>query len=74
MLKIDILKKGYEVMSINERILAVKRKNGCVDIYNVLYNEQGEILIDPIKVATVGYGEGTVSKELADGETTVYTF
>lgn len=74
MVNIDILKKGDEVMAINERILAVKRKNGCVDIYTVLYNEQGEIFIDPVKAATVGYGEGIVSKESADGETTVYTF
>ena len=70
MVNIDILKKGDEVMAINERILAVKRKNGCVDIYTVLYNEQGEIFIDPVKAATVGI----VSKESADGETTVYTF
>ncbi len=74
MFKINILKKGDEVLSINERFLAVKRKNGTVDIFNVMYNEQNEILIDPLKAAVIGYGEGTVGKELEDGETTVYTF
>lgn len=74
MININILKKGDEVLSINERFLAVKRKNGIVDIFNVMFNDQNEILIDPVKVAVIGFGEGTVSKELEDGETTVYTF
>jgi hypothetical protein len=74
MININILKKGDEVLSINERFLAVRRKNGTVDIFNVMYNEQNEIFVDPVKAAVIGYGEGTVSKELEDGETTVYTF
>ena len=74
MISIKIMKKGDEVLSINERFLAVRRKNGTVDIFNVMYNEQNEIFIDPVKAAVIGYGEGTVGKELEDGETTVYTF
>ena len=35
MINIDILKKGDEVLTINEKFLAVKRKNGTVDIFNV---------------------------------------
>ncbi len=74
MININILKKGDEVLSINERFLEVKRKNGIVDIFNVMYNDQNELLIDPVKAAVIGFGEGTVSKELEDGETTIYTF
>lgn len=74
MFNIDILKKGDEVLSINDKFLAVKRKNGTVDIYKVMFNEENEIFIDPIKAAIIGYGEGTVGKTLEDGETTVYTF
>lgn len=74
MINIDILKKGDEVLTINERFLAVKRKNGSVDIYNIMYNEENEIYVDPIKAAVIGFGEGTVGKTLEDGETTVYTF
>ena len=74
MININILKKGDEVLSINERFLAVKRKNGTVDIVNIMYNEQNEIFVDPVKATVIGYGEGTVVKELEDGETTVYTF
>ena len=74
MVNIDILKKGDEVITINDRFLAVKRKNGRVDIYKVLFDEKNELYIDPIKEAEIGYGEGVVGKKLGDGETTVYTF
>jgi len=74
MININILKKGDEVIAINDRFLAVKRKNGTVDIFNVMFNEENEIFIDPVKAAAIGYGEGTVGKDLEDGETTVYTF
>lgn len=74
MININILKKGDEVLSLTERFLAIKRKNGEVDIFNVMYGEAGEFLIDPLKVASIGYGEGTVGKTMDDGETTVYAF
>ena len=74
MVNIDILKKGDTVLSITDRFLAVRRKNGEVDIFNVLFNEKNEFLIDPIKSAVIGYGEGIVGKTLDDGETTVYQF
>lgn len=73
MVSIDILKKGDEVLSINERFLAIKRKNGTVDIFNIMYTEENELAIDPIKAAVIGYGEGTVGKKL-DEDTMVYTF
>lgn len=74
MISINILKKGDEVLSINERFLAIKRKGGTVDIYNVVFNEEGELGIDPVKSAEIGYGEGLVEKVLDDGETKVFTF
>ena len=73
MVDINILKKGDEVLTINERFLAVKRKNGTVDIFSIMYNEANELLIDPVKAAVIGYGEGTVSMKL-DEETTIFTF
>ena len=73
MVAINVLKKGDEVIYINERFLAVKRKNGEVDVYNVYFNDEG-IYIDPLKTATIGYGNGTVEKKLDDGETTVFEF
>ena len=74
MININILKKGDEVISLNESFLAVKRKNGTVDVYKVVFNENGEIGIDPVKMAAIGYGEGIVEKTMEDGETKVFTF
>ena len=73
MFDIRILHKGDEVICVNDHFLAVKRKSGEVDIFKVVFDERGEFLIDPVKVATVGFGEGTVSASL-DDETTVYSF
>lgn len=73
MINVNVLKKGDEVLSLNEHFLAIKRKNGTVDVYNVYFNEGG-IYIDPVKAAVIGYGEGTVEKMLDDGETKVVQF
>ena len=73
MININLLKKGDEVLSLNEKFLAVKRTDGTVDVYNVFFNEEG-IYVDPIKTATIGYGEGTVEKMLDDGETRIVSF
>lgn len=74
MVNINILKKGDEVLAITDRFLAVKRKNGEIDIFNVMFNEENEFIVDPVKTASIGFGEGTVSKTVNGGETTVYTF
>ncbi len=74
MFNISILRKGDTVICVNDRFLAIKRKHGEVDIYKVLFDEKNEFLIDPLKTATIGFGEGTVSIDMEDGETTVYTF
>lgn len=65
MININILNKGDTVLSINDQFLAVKRKDGTVDIYNVAFSENG-IVIDPVKSACIGYGKGTV--EMVDSE------
>lgn len=73
MININILKKGDKVITINEKFLAVRRKDGTVDIYNVFFNEEG-IYIDPIRSAIIGYGEGMIEKLLDDGETKIVKF
>lgn len=73
MYDIKILHKGDEVICVNDRFLAVKRKNGVVDIFKVVFDQQGSFMIDPVRTATVGFGEGTISASM-DDETTVYSF
>ena len=55
--------------------IVVSKTDNCLGYVLVrMYNEENEIFIDPVKAAVIGFGEGTVGKNLDDGETTVYTF
>ena len=74
MIKINILKKGDEVISITERFVAIKKKNGRVEIYNVYFNDKNELYADPIAATIIDYGEGNLEKKLDDGETTIINF
>lgn len=73
MININVLRRGDEVLTINEKFLAIKREDGTVDIYNVFFNEDG-IYVDPIISANIGYGEGMIEKMLDDGETKIVEF
>ena len=72
-MNINILKKGDEVIAINDKIVAIKRKNGQVDIFSIMYGEK-EIYVDPVKIATIGYGNGEISKVIDEDGTTVMEF
>lgn len=73
MLKVNILKKGDEVLTINDHFVAIKRKNGEVDVYNLFFSESG-LYVDPLKAATIGYGNGMVERTLNDGDTKIVEF
>ena len=64
-MKINILKKGDEVLSVTENQIVVKRKNGEVDVIPLLREEIG-IRIDTENIVTIGYGNNTV--EMTDKE------
>jgi len=68
MTNINILNKGDTVIHINEQFLAVKRKDGTVDIYNVAFSDEG-LIVDPVKSACIGYGKGTVEMNGQKAET-----
>ena len=74
MVEIKLLNKGDSVLEINDKFLAVKRKNGEVDIFKVGFTEQDEMIIDPVKAAVITFGDGIVTKTADDGETTYFTF
>ncbi|MBR6718251.1 MAG: hypothetical protein IKI77_07910 [Oscillospiraceae bacterium] len=69
MLNVNFMQKGDEVLSITDHILAIRRKNGEVDLFKVIIGDDEEmpIYIDPVKLCVIGYGNGTVEKELDDG-------
>ena len=73
MTHINVLNRGDEVIFISDSYLAVRRKKGQVDIYQVMTGE-GAFTIDPIRVAVIGYGEGTVETEAEDGTTKFISF
>ena len=74
MVTLKLLNKGDSVLEINERFLAIKRKNGDVDIYKIFFTDQDELVVDPIKMTVITYGDGIVTKDSDDGETTYFSF
>lgn len=69
-MKINILRKGDEVLHVNENYIAVKRKNGEVDIIKLDFSD-GLPRIDLENIITIGYGNNTVVAENKDGESVI---
>lgn len=65
-MRIDILKKGDEVLSVDKDFIAVKRVNGEVDLIPLIDDEETGLRINVSKIVTIGYGDNTVSAELGD--------
>lgn len=65
-MKINILHKGDEVINVTQDFIAVRRKNGEVDIIGLLNDEMG-LHIDTDNFITISYGNNTVESELTDG-------
>lgn len=73
MIKINILKKGDEVLNITNDFVAVKRKNGEVDIIH-FFKENGNWRVDFDNIVTIGYGKNTIQITSPDSDTTITTF
>lgn len=71
MMKIGILKKGDQVLSVTPEFIAVQRKNGEVDIVPMLKDEMG-LRVDIENIVTIGYGNNTV--QAATDDIVVTTF
>ncbi len=67
-MRINILQKGDQVLTVTENFIAVKRKNGEVDIIKLIQDETG-IRIDMENKVTIGYGHYTV--EVTEGDITI---
>jgi hypothetical protein len=73
-IRINILKKGDSVLSINQDIVAVQRKNGEVDIFRFFFDENNLPRIEIDKKSTIGYGDGSITVILDDDGTEITTF
>lgn len=71
MMKIGVLKKGDQVLSVTAEFIAVQRKNGEVDIIPMLKDEMG-LRVDIENIVTIGYGNNTV--QASNEEVVVTTF
>lgn len=69
-MRINILRKGDEVLDVNQNFIAVRRKNGEVDIIKMDFSD-GLPRIDMENIITIGYGNNTVVAENNDGESVI---
>lgn len=65
-MRINVLNKGDKVISVTNRLIAIQRKNGEVDIIPFLTDKEG-MWIDTENMVTVGFGNNTVESEVIDG-------
>jgi len=76
-LKIKILNKGDSVISVTEKMVAVQRKNGEVDIVPLIFNEVGgPPRVDIENIITISYGKNSIETTVksADGNVEITTF
>ena len=73
MVKINVLKKGDEVLNVTTDFVAVKRKNGEVDIIR-FFKDVDNWRVDLDNIVTIGYGKNTIQVTLPDSDTTITTF
>lgn len=64
-MRINILKQGDNVIAVDKNFIAVKRKNGEVDLVPLVEDETG-LRVDVKKIVTIGYGDNTVTAKIGD--------
>ncbi len=65
-MKIRILHKGDTVLNITKEFIAVRRKNGEVDLIRLL-NEEGGVRVDIENIVTIGFGDNVVETKNENG-------
>ena len=65
-MKIDVMRKGDCVINVTSECLAIRRKNGEVDIIPIIKGEIG-LRVDLENIVTIGFGNNTVETKMADG-------
>ena len=65
-MKIDVMRRGDCVINVTSEFLAIRRKNGEVDIIPIIKGEIG-LRVDLENIVTIGFGNNTVETKMADG-------
>lgn len=65
-MRINVLKKGDRVMSVNQETIVVERKNGEVDIIPIIV-DGNNVRIDYENITTIGYGNNVVEIQDENG-------
>ena len=65
-MKIDVMRKRDCVINVTSEFLAIRRKNGEVDIIPIIKGEIG-LRVDLENIVTIGFGNNTVETKMADG-------
>jgi hypothetical protein len=74
---VKILNKGDTVISVTERMIAVQRKNGEVDIIPLIFDEfRNPPRIDIENIITISYGKNSIETVIEgdNGDIKVTTF
>lgn len=71
MLKIGVLKKGDQVLSVTTEFIAVQRKNGEVDIIPLIKDEMG-LRVNIEDIITISYGYNTIQASSDDVVVTTF--
>ena len=62
MIKIGIMDKGDEVLTVTQEFIAVRRKNGEVDLVKIVCEENGW-RVDEKNMIRIGYGNNTAKTD-----------
>mgnify|MGYP001051695688 FL=1 len=65
-MKIRLLHKGDSVLNVTKDLIAVRRRNGEVDLIKLL-NENGSVRLDLEDIVTIGFGDNIVETTNENG-------
>lgn len=76
-MKLGLMNKGDKVLFVNDRFVAIQRKNGEVDLITFFFNDNGIPCVDTQNITTITYGTNMAEinvKTDDGGEITISTF
>ena len=65
-MKIRLLHNGDSVLNVTKDLIAVRRRNGEVDLIKLL-NENGSVRLDLEDIVTIGFGDNIVETTNENG-------